>query len=282
MKAAEDYETINRAAWDERVPLHVASSDYQVKDYMSDADFIGNVIQFDRLLLGDLTGLNCVHLQCHIGTDMLGLARLGAASVTGLDFSAAAITAARKLADATAGSGGEKLKFVEASVQRGLTVLPRGTFDLVFVSIGSLCYVPNIREWAAVVSGLLKLGGRLFVREFHPVLLSLDHGKPDELVINFPYFEREEPVIMDRQGTYVDSGDYAFRSTRRAVFNHGIGDVVQALLDEGMRLTMLREHQSAPLMGASPELDVDERGEYSLKDRPWRLPLSYTLQAVKE
>ncbi|KID84998.1 methyltransferase type 12 [Metarhizium guizhouense ARSEF 977] len=113
-------------------------------------------------------------------------------------------------------------------------------------------------------------------------MLSLDDGKPDEMVINFPYFEREEPVIMDKQGTYVDSGDYIFTSTRRAVFNHGIGEVVQALLDEGMRLTGLREHQSAPLTGAQAELEVDERGEHSLKDRPWRLPLSYTLQAVKE
>ncbi|KID81620.1 arginine deiminase type-3 [Metarhizium guizhouense ARSEF 977] len=220
--------------------FHVASSDYQVKDYISDADFIGNVVQFDSPLLGDITGFNCVHLQCHIGTDMLGLARLGAASVTGLDFSGVAITAANFCATRINGPA------------------------------------------ASVVSGLLKRGGRLFVREFHPVLLSLDDGKPDEIVINFLYFKREEPIILDRQGTYVDSGDYKFGSTRRAVFNHGIGEVVQALLDEGMRLTMLREHQSAPLTGAQPELQVDERGEYSLKDRPWRLPLSYTLQAVKD
>lgn len=248
---------------------HVASADYQVRDYMSNVNFIGNVVQFDRPLLGDITGLNCVHLQCHIGTDMLSLARLGAASVTGLDFSGVSITAARKLAAATAGSGGEKLKFVEASVQQGLTVLLRGTFDLVFVSIGSLCYVPKIKEWATVVSGLLKPGGRLFVREFHPVMLSLDDGKPDEMVINFPYFEREEPVIMDKQGTYVDSGDYKFTSTRRAVFNHGIGEVIQALLDEGMRLTGLTEHQSAPLTGPQPELEVDERGESQVKEKQW-------------
>ncbi|EFY96504.2 Methyltransferase type 12 [Metarhizium robertsii ARSEF 23] len=147
-------------------------------------------------------------------------------------------------------SGGEKLKFVEASLQQGLTVLPRDTFDLVFISISSLCYVAKIKEWARIVSGLLKLGRRLFVREFHPVLLSLDDGKPDEMVINLPYFKREEPVIMDKQGTYINLGDYIFTSTRCAVFNHGIGEVVQALLHEGMRLTGLREHESALLTGA--------------------------------
>lgn len=119
------------------------------------------------------------------------------------------------------------------------------------------------------MSGLLKPGGRLFVREFHPALLSFDDGKPDELVIDFPYFEREEPVIMDKQGTYVDSGDYMFTSTRRAVFNHGIGEVVQALLDEGMRLTGLREHQSAPWTSAQAELEVDQRGESQVEEKPW-------------
>ncbi|XWX00338.1 hypothetical protein V2A60_008358 [Cordyceps javanica] len=282
MTATEDYETTNRAAWDERVPFHVASSEYQVEDYISDPNFIGNVVQFDRPFLGDITGFHCVHLQCHIGTDALSLARLGAASVTGLDFSGEAVTAARRLADATAGSGGEKLKFVQSSVQQAWTVLPRDAFELVFVSIGSLCYIPKIKEWARVVSGLLKQGGRLFVRDFHPVLLSLGDGKPDEMVIDFPYFEREEPMIMDRQGTYVEWGDYVFTSTRRAVFNHGIGEIVQALLDVGMRLTMLKEHQSAPLMGSQPELEADAGGEYSMKNRPWRLPLSYTLLAVKE
>lgn len=75
---------------------HVASADYQIKNYISNVYFIGNVVQFDRQLLGDITGLNYVHLQCHIGTDILGLARLGAASVTGLDFSSVAITAAAR------------------------------------------------------------------------------------------------------------------------------------------------------------------------------------------
>ena len=45
--------------------------------------------------LGDLSGRRVLHTQCHIGTDTLSLARLGA-DVTGVDFSKVAIAEARK------------------------------------------------------------------------------------------------------------------------------------------------------------------------------------------
>ncbi|KID98380.1 methyltransferase type 12, partial [Metarhizium majus ARSEF 297] len=278
-----DYETMNRASWDERAPAHVTSPDYEIKDYISDPSFIGHVVKFDRPYLGDITGLDCIHLQCHIGTDTLSLARLGAASVTGLDFSAAAITAARELAAQTTGSGGEKLKFVEASVFNALNILPPGSFHLVYVSIGSLCFMPIIKEWAKIITGLLKPGGRLFLREFHPVLWSLDRKSSQDLIISTPYFEREEPTILKAPRSYADSTTgQDFKLTNFAIYNHGIGEVTQALLEEGMKLTLLKEHQSAPLLSMLRPLMVKENGEYSLKDRPWRLPLSYTIQAVRE
>ena len=65
------------------MPAHVASVDYAVRRFTEDPAFISGVVRFDRALLGDITGLRGVHLQCHIGTDTVSLARLGA-SMTGL------------------------------------------------------------------------------------------------------------------------------------------------------------------------------------------------------
>ncbi|KAJ6441390.1 methyltransferase domain-containing protein [Purpureocillium lavendulum] len=263
-----DYEALNRANWDERAPVHAASQDYRVKEYISDAGFIGDVVRFDRPLLGDVTGLACVHLQCHIGTDTLSLARLGAASVTGLDFSGASVAEARKLAAATAGSGGERLRFVEASVYDAPTALPQGGFDLVFTGIGALCWLPSAARWAKVVRGLLRPGGRLFLREGHPVLWAVDETRSDDrggLVLDYPYFERGgEPTLFDEPGTYVDAGGHEFRATRTAAFNHGIGEIVQALLDEGMRVTGLVEHQSVPWEAVPGQMTKNERG-YALR-----------------
>ena len=63
----------------------------------TDPDFISDVVRFDLPLLGDVSGLRGVHLQCHIGTDTISLSRLGATMV-GLDFSSASLAEARRLA----------------------------------------------------------------------------------------------------------------------------------------------------------------------------------------
>src|SRR5689334_10833762 len=81
-----DYRDLNRANWDDRAQAHAASQDYDVARFAEDPAHLSDVVAFDRPLLGDITGLRGVHLQCHIGTDTVSLARLGA-RMTGLDFS---------------------------------------------------------------------------------------------------------------------------------------------------------------------------------------------------
>lgn len=225
-----------------------------MSDYIKNKDYVGDVVSFDRPRLPDLTGKKVVHLQCHIGTDTLGLARLGAASVTGLDFSGPAIAEARKLAEATSGSGGEKLTYVEASVYDAAKVLEAGSFDVVFTGIGALCWIHSIEEWATVVSKLLKPGGRLFIREGHPVLWALDETDKEKLSIKFPYFERKDPTVWEFENTYVQT-DHVFKTNKTNEFNHGIGEIVQAVINSGMRLTNLEEHQSVP-WNALPEMMV--------------------------
>ncbi|MGD0374197.1 MAG: class I SAM-dependent methyltransferase [Streptosporangiaceae bacterium] len=272
----EDYRTVNRASWDERAPAHAASPDYAVERFVSDPEFLSNVVRFDLPLLGDIRGARGVHLQCHIGTDTISLARLGA-SMTGLDFSPAALAEARQLARRT----GTDASFVEADVHDAAEVLGRAAFDLVFTGIGALCWLPGVRRWAEVVAGLLRPGGRLFIREGHPVLWALDATRTDDLlVVDFPYFEQAEPLIWDEGGTYVQT-DVVFRHNVSHEWNHGIGEIVTALLSAGMELTGLAEHDSVPWEALPGKMERLEDGEWRLADRPWRLPHSYTLQAVK-
>ena len=89
---------LNKASWDERAPLHAASGDYEVATFVADPAHLSEVVRFDLPLLGDIEGQRGLHLQCHIGTDTLSLARLGA-NMTGLDFSARSLEQARELAE---------------------------------------------------------------------------------------------------------------------------------------------------------------------------------------
>src|SRR5690348_16252012 len=194
-----EYLETNRANWDERAPAHAASPGYHVAEFLADPGYLSEVVRFDLPRLGEIAGLRGVHLQCHIGTDTVSLARLGA-SMTGLDFSAPAVGQARSLAARI----GADARFVQADVYSAAEVPGRAAFDLVFTGIGALCWLPGIGRWAAVVADLLRPGGRLFLREGHPMLWALDDARQDNLlVVRYPYFEREEPMVFDDAGTYV-------------------------------------------------------------------------------
>jgi SAM-dependent methyltransferase len=276
VELVENYAELNRATWDERAPAHAASPDYALKEFIENPSFLSRVVRFDLPRLGDIRGVRGVHLQCHIGTDTISLARLGA-DMTGLDLSPASLEQARRLAALT----GAPVEFVEAELYDAPEKLGRGAFELVYTGVGALCWLPSVRRWAQVVAELLAPGGRLFIREGHPMLWSLADPRSDGLlVVDLPYFEREEPSVFDDPGTYVETSA-TFHHNRTHEWNHGLGEIATALLDCGMELTMLVEHDTVPWEALPGQMRQVTEGEWQLIDRPWRLPHTYTLQAVK-
>ena len=275
MRVVDESLALNRASWDERAPAHAASPDYAVERFLSEPAFISDVVRFDLPRLGDIAGLRGVHLQCHIGTDTISLARLGA-RMSGLDFSAPALIEARRLATQT----GAEVEFVEAEVCDALRVLDAGSFDFVFTGIGALCWLPRIRPWAAVVADLLVPGGWLFIREGHPMLWTLADRPDGPLAVEHSYFEREQPLVWEEGGTYVQT-DVTFQHNVTHEWNHGLGEIVTALVDAGMELTVLTEHDSVPWEALPGRMERTADDEWRLADRPWRVPHSYTLRATK-
>ncbi|MEV7555548.1 class I SAM-dependent methyltransferase [Amycolatopsis sp. NPDC089917] len=270
-----DYVTVNRANWDERAPAHAESEDYGYKKFVADPAHLSGVVAFDRPLLGDVTGARGVHLQCHIGTDTLSLSRLGA-HMTGLDFSAPALEIARRLAAET----GAEIDYRESDVYSAPDVLGEGQFDLVYTGIGAICWLPDIARWGQVVGRLLRPGGRLFIRDTHPMLGTLDETQP-HVTPHYPYFEQAEPLVFDIPGTYVDT-DVAFENNRTHEWNHGLGQIVTSLLDAGLTLTRLVEHDSVPWNALPGFMTQDEATEeWRMTENPQRLAASFTIEAVK-
>lgn len=271
-----EYIDANRANWNERATLHAArdGSGYGVLRYVEDRTALSDVVRFDLPLLGDIAGRRAVHLQCHIGTDTLSLARLGA-RVTGLDFSENAVAEARRLVAET----GDAVDFIQSDVSRATDVLPAGEFDLVYTGIGALCWLPSITEWAGVVADLLAPGGTLHIREGHPVLWSMNETLPG-LTLAFPYFEQPAPLEWDDDSTYVEVSA-PLQSTRTYEWNRSLGEIVTALLDRGLRLDALIEHDSVPWEALPGRMTLRPDGEYALAEQPSVMPLSYTIRASK-
>ena len=286
-----DYLEVNRANWDSRAPIHARN--YGIDRLLADPGALSDVVRFDLPRLGDLTGLDVVHLQCHIGTDTLSLHRLGG-RLTGLDLSPASLAEARSLA----GRARAPISYVEADVYSAPAALGGHRFDLVYTGIGALCWLPDIRRWADVVASLLRPGGRLFLREGHPVLWSaivvpvggdpvdraqqpwITAGGGATVALELPYYEQQQALVWRDEQTY--AGDDPVGSPLLMEWNHGLAEIITALLEAGLRLTSLTEHDSVPWLALPGLMTLDEQtGEYRLTDRPGRLPASYTLTAEK-
>lgn len=275
----EEFAATNLANWNERVSAHAASPDYDLASLVDDPDHVSTVVAYDRERMGDVAGLRLLHLQCHIGTDTVSWGKLGA-SVTGLDFSGPALEVARDLA---ARVGLHDARFVESTVDDAPTALAGETFDVVFTGVGAVCWMPDIRAWARVAASLVAPGGRLFMREGHPVLWALDHEREDDLlVLGEPYFEQDEPSRWEEGGTYVEVADGTeFTETVSYDWNHGIGEILTAVLDAGLVIERYEEHREVPwkpfrLFEPSP----DHPGEWHLPaHRRESAPMTYTLVA---
>jgi SAM-dependent methyltransferase len=270
-----DWRATNRAHWEERVAVHLAPGGYDLTGLRAGQGRLDAIAEAE---LGPVAGCRVLHLQCHFGQDTLVLAQRGA-DVTGLDFSGAAILAARELA-AELGLA-DRARFVESDLYHAPDCLPEpGGFDLVFVSWGALAWLPDLAGWARVVARFLRPGGRLYLAEGHPAALVFDDraaaedGRPGWLV---PYFEREA-VVLDETEDYANPAARLSQSCT-VTWMHPIAEVVAALRGAGMALDWLNEHpRVAWRMFRCLERDAD--GLWAWPDRPW-LPLAYSLGAVK-
>ena len=151
-------------------------------------------------------------------------------------------------------------------------------FDLVYTGVGALNWLPDIAGWARVVAALLRPGGRLYVRDGHPMLNTLHDGVDDDVLrVTLPYFEGQV-LRWFSDKTYTDGPPVG--SPEQFEWNHGLGEIVQAVIDAGLRVTALREHREREWQ-ALAHLVEGADGKWRLAEQPDRLPLMFTLEARK-
>lgn len=265
MSWAEQWREVNRALWDERVPIHAEGEHYDLRGFVAGRSSLRD---FEPDELGPVAGLTLIHLQCHMGLDTLSWARRGA-RVTGLDFSEPAISVARELAARI----GVAADFVVSDVYDSLEAVGGRQFDIVYTGIGAINWLPDIERWAAVLASLLAPGGRFYMVELHPIT---EVFGAEDLQIERSYFERG-PQLWDEPGTYADP--HAATTHNRSVEHiHGVGDVVSALIAAGLTLELLHE-QDYTVSPRFPFLERGADGTYRMPEGRPALPLMYSIRA---
>ncbi len=275
MTADKDWRAINRANWDERVGVHLKAPGYDLAPLRAGR---GRLNAIEETELGDVRGLEVLHLQCHFGADTLALAQRGA-RVTGLDFSGPAIAVARGLADELGLA--DRARFICADLYDAPSAVGRTeAFDLVYVTWGATCWLPDIKRWAEIVAQFLKPGGRLYYADGHPSAYVFDNetklhdGMPGYFA---PYFQRE-PLVMNDGFDYADP-DARLVNATNVSWMHSLSSILGGLLEAGLSLDWLHEHAQVPWQMFHILVKRDD-GDWHWPDRPW-LPLALSLQASR-
>ncbi|WP_344329703.1 class I SAM-dependent methyltransferase [Kitasatospora putterlickiae] len=263
----DDWLAANRANWDGRVPVHVASEFYDVDGFVAGGEPLRD---FELAEVGDVKGKSLLHLQCHFGQDTLSWARHGA-TVTGLDFSRPAVEAATGLAGRI---GADTARFVVSDVYDAVSALDGRRFDIVYTGLGALCWLPDLTRWARTAAALVAPGGFLYLAEFHPFA---DVLAEDGRTVEYDYFHNEA-TVWDDPSTYTD-GELAPTAPAVTVeWQHGLGEVVSALVAAGLRIEFLHEHDFT-VFARFPVLE--HHGVFRFPEGRPRVPLMYSLRASK-
>lgn len=270
------WRALNRANWDERTGVHIGPRDYDLAHLRTGRGRLDAIVEAE---IGDVAGLNILHLQCHLGDDSIALAQRGAARVVGVDFSEPALEAARGLA---AECGVTNIRFVLSDVLETPIAIPEeaGAFDLVFTSWGTITWLPDLGAWAAAIAFALRPGGAFYFADMHPIAWVFDDegpAAPGFPAWRYPYFERG-PIPIDNPTDYMDT-DAALTNRQTIEFPHSVAEILGALRGAGLHLDWLHEHPGLvwkPFAGCVQGAD----GLWTWPDRPW-LPLGLSLRAVK-
>ncbi len=261
-----NYLSINKESWNKQTPIHIASDFYDVPNFLKGKNSLNSI---ELELLGDVSGKNILHLQCHFGQDSISLARLGA-KVTAVDLSDVAIDYGRKLNEQT----NTDVTFICCDIYDLPNQLEE-QFDIVFTSYGTIGWLPDINKWANVVAQFLKPKGEFIMAEFHPVVWMYNRSQSH---IQHRYFN-SGPIEEIEEGTYAEPD--AKIKQEYISWNHGLSEVVNSLISKGLTIGALQEFDYSPYNCFQNTVEV-EPGKFQIKQWGNKVPLVYAIKAVKD
>ncbi|WP_316822731.1 class I SAM-dependent methyltransferase [Pedobacter gandavensis] len=266
MKTEDNYLEINRQSWNAKTAAHLESDFYDVEGFLNGNSSLKPI---ELAMLGDIRGKSILHLQCHFGQDSISLAKMGA-KVTAVDLSDQSIASAKALAKESA----VQVNFICCDVYH----LPNHLneqFDIVFTSYGVISWLPDLDKWASIISRFLKPTGKLVFVEFHPVVWMFDDNFEK---IAYNYFN-SGAILETETGTYASKN--AAITQDYVTWNHGLGEVMNALIKNNMEINSLDEFDYSPYNCLQHLLEV-EPGKYRIAHLENKIPMVYAVMATKK
>lgn len=233
-KSLSRFTKANMEAWDQVAPMHKRA----LPEKLAAALKGKRPFKFDEgelklLKTLPVKGKAVAHLCCNSGIELISLERMGASRCVGFDISKEFVTIAKSMAEL----GRSKSAFVQSDVYE----IPReyhGKFDIVFISVGTLGWMPDLERFLSVASKLLKSKGAIYINDTHPFMNMMSVEPKDGLTPQYSYF-RKKPIIESQGLDYV--GKKSYQSKRKYWFQHTLGELFAALAHSGFQLERFEE-----------------------------------------
>jgi len=265
---AEDYINANRKAWNEAAAVHSRARGREFLDKIKAPGYSA----LDGTVTGKLRqigfeGKAIVQPCCNNGRECISLRNMGSGPVTGFDISDEAIAEACEF-NKIAGSDCE---FVRSDVM-DIGKQYFGKFDIVFITIGALTWLPDLPKFFKIVSSLLKPDGHLLIYEMHPFLYTIpcldepNFDADNPYKIAYSYF-KTDAWVTDNGLDYVGRSKY--QSSPAYSFTQKMSDIINAVVKNGLMIEELNEYAH----------DISEI--YPFLEKEQKLPLSFILIGKK-
>lgn len=235
------YTEANRTAWNEVTPIHQKARRINLKEKFKEKGFS----TLDELVTSKLKeipikGKIIAQLCCNNGSETLSLVNLGAASGVGFDISDEAIAEADELA----GISGLNCRFVRTDVY-DIGKEYYDSYDLIYVSIGALPWLPDLDGFINLISKMLRKNGILFIYEEHPFIYMLatkdekEFDSKNPLKITYPYFKKD-PWVNDTGIDYI--GKSSYKSETNYCFSHTLSEIISGVVKNDISITEFTEY----------------------------------------
>jgi SAM-dependent methyltransferase len=265
----DEYLNANKNLWDQWTGEHEKSPFYDLAGFKAGKDRLRSI---ELTELGDVRGKSLLHLQCHFGMDTLAWARRGAI-VTGVDLSEKSIALARSLS--------QELNILAQFYCSDIYQLPQNLvdqFDIVFTSYGVLHWLRDLPQWGRIISHFLKPDGIFYIVEDHPTFRMFTTEDGTKMKLANPYFFSETPERVEMAGSYATENQGEAASFY--IWNHSIGEVINALTGAGLRIEFLHEFPYAA-RAKFPFMQQGTDGWWHLPEQYVQIPFLFSLQARK-
>ncbi len=230
---ADDFIEANRIMWNETADIHAQGYVSSLQERVKATGF-STFDDVEKRIFAQigLKGKAVIQLGCNNGRELISVKKAGAGRCIGVDISDKFIAQGRQLARL----GEVDVEFLRLNVYDIPDDLD-GQFDLVYITIGVLGWLPNLDLFFETVSDLLGPGGQLFIYEMHPILNMFEAAKG--LIVESSYFQ-SEPFVDEDSPDYLDPTQVV-----KAVsywFPHKLSDVIGNCLKHGLSLTHFEEY----------------------------------------